>query len=74
MNLITISILIALSLAASIMYVSKPCFDKDSDKCRGYQFAEINKLKSASDCKYAGRPYFETAVSEEFMAGCWKYF
>ena len=74
MNLITISILIAFSLAASIMYVSKPCFNEKSDKCHGYQFAKTNKLKSESDCKYAGRPYFETAVSEEFLAGCRKYF
>lgn len=70
MNLTTLAIVIALLFTSLALFASRPCFDKTSDKCAGYSFAKANALKSADECKYANKPYFNEGVSEEFMRGC----
>ena len=69
------SLVVIVAVAVSTYaYFTYSCRFSLSDKCSGYNFAKTNKLESASDCKYAGRPYFDDDVSEEFLVGCRKYF
>lgn len=72
LSICALVILFLLSLTLANLYAaSSDCTD---DYCNGRNFAEVNELKSAEECKYANRPHFDSDMSDEFMRGCGGYF
>ena len=71
---LTSLIVVVVVAISAYAYFTYSCKFSLSEKCSGYNFAKDNKLADVSECKYANKPYFETNMSDEFMAGCREFF